>query len=80
MVQGVGFRYFTTSTAQNHSVTGYIRNLDTGDVQIEVEGSKEEVMQFLMAVKKGPKWSHIENFQVEWKKYEENYDQFFVKY
>ena len=80
MVQGVGFRYFTTSTARKFTVNGYVRNLDTGDVEIEVEGLKHDVSQFLMAMKQGPKWSHIVNFQIEWKKYEDSYDRFFVKY
>ena len=80
MVQGVGFRYFTTSTAKEYEINGYIRNLDTGDVELEVEGHKNEVMKFLMAIKQGPRWSSIQNFQIEWKKFENNHDKFFVKY
>ena len=80
MVQGVGFRYFTTSTAQRHPVNGYVRNLDTGDVEIEVEGSKQAVMEFLLDIKKGPGHSHIDNFQVEWKKPQGAYDSFYVRY
>ncbi len=80
MVQGVGFRYFATSTAEKFPINGYVRNLDTGDVEIEVEGTKEVVMQFLMALRKGPAYSQIENFQIEWKKYESSHENFFVKY
>jgi len=79
-VQGVGFRYFATSTAKNHPVTGYVRNLDTGDVQVEVEGDREVVMQFLIDLKKGPKWSHIDKFQIEWKPYDNQFSEFGVKY
>jgi acylphosphatase len=79
-VQGVGFRYFATSTAQEHPVNGYVRNLDTGDVEVEVEGDKNDVSKFLMALKTGPKWGKISKFQIEWKKFEGLYDQFFVKY
>lgn len=80
MVQGVGFRYFATSTAEKFPINGYVRNLDTGDVEIEVEGSKEAVMQFFLALRKGPAYSQIENFQVEWKKFENSHENFFVKY
>ncbi len=79
-VQGVGFRYFATSTAKNFPINGYIRNLDTGDVQIEIEGMKNDVSGFLMALKKGPRWGHVDKFQIEWKKHEGLYDQFFVKF
>ncbi len=61
-------------------MNGYVRNLDTGDVEVEVEGRKSDVSKFLMALKQGPKWSHIDRFQIEWKKYEGLYDQFFVKF
>ncbi len=80
MVQGVGFRYFATSTAQDFPITGYVRNLDTGDVEIEIEGAKDDVSGFLMAIKKGPKWANVATFQIEWKKYKNSYDKFSVRY
>ena len=79
-MQGVGFRYFATSTASEYPIRGYVRNLDTGDVEVEVEGDKHDVSKFLMALKAGPRWGRIEKFQIEWKKFEGLYDQFFVKY
>lgn len=79
-MQGVGFRYFATSTAKKYPVSGYVRNLDTGDVQVEVEGDKEAVMNFLKELREGPKWSHVENFQIEWKKPEGAFEDFSVKY
>ncbi len=57
-----------------------MRNLDTGDVQVEVEGDKEAVMNFLKELREGPKWSHVENFQIEWKKPEGAFEDFSVKY
>jgi acylphosphatase len=79
-VQGVGFRYFATSTARDFPVAGYVRNLDTGDVEVEVEGQKSVVSKFLMALKQGPRWGRVDRFQIEWKKHEGLYDQFFVKF
>ena len=37
-VQGVGFRYTTASIARRHSVTGFVRNLPDGTVELVVEG------------------------------------------
>lgn len=79
-VQGIGFRYFVSSTASNFAVKGYVRNLDTGDVELEVEGDKKEVYNFLMAVREGPRHGKVERLQTEWKPFEQQYDNFFVKY
>ena len=37
-VQGVGFRYITSSIASKYHVTGWVRNEYDGSVEIEVPG------------------------------------------
>ena len=49
-VQGVGFRYTTQGLARQHPVTGYVKNLHDGQVELLVEGTEEEVTRFLNAV------------------------------
>jgi acylphosphatase len=49
-VQGVGFRYTVVGLAKHFPVTGYVRNLASGDVELVVEGSAEQVEAFLEAV------------------------------
>jgi acylphosphatase len=46
-VQGVGFRYTAVRIAEEFDVTGYVRNLPDGDVEIVVEGEGQEIDQFL---------------------------------
>jgi acylphosphatase len=46
-VQGVGFRYTTASIARRHQVSGYVRNLRDGAVELVVDGSAGEVDRFL---------------------------------
>ncbi|MDX8046188.1 acylphosphatase [Gracilibacillus sp. S3-1-1] len=53
-VQGVGFRYFTLSTAVDHHITGWVKNLDNGTVEIEAQGDHSEMEQFLAKIKRGP--------------------------
>jgi len=50
-VQGVGFRYTTHSIARNHEVTGYVRNLPDGRVELVVEGAPHETDTFLEAIR-----------------------------
>jgi len=49
-VQGVGFRYTTERLAERFPVTGYVRNLPNGDVEVVAEGEPEQVEAFLGAV------------------------------
>jgi acylphosphatase len=44
-VQGVGFRYTTQSIAKLHPVTGYVRNLADGRVELVMEGEAAEMQQ-----------------------------------
>ena len=46
-VQGVGFRYATLQVAREFDVTGFVRNLADGRVQLEVEGDAGEIDAFL---------------------------------
>jgi acylphosphatase len=50
-VQGVGFRATTAGIAQGHPVTGYVRNVPDGRVELLAEGSPEAVRAFLEAVR-----------------------------
>ncbi|WP_407647284.1 acylphosphatase [Gracilibacillus oryzae] len=53
-VQGVGFRYFTQSTAIDHNITGWVRNLDDGSVEILAQGEEGNLDSFIEKIKKGP--------------------------
>lgn len=49
-VQGVGFRYTTFQVAKEFEVTGFVKNLLDGRVQLEVEGNADEIDAFVEAV------------------------------
>lgn len=46
-VQGVGFRYATKEVAKGFDVTGWVRNLMDGSVELLAVGESEEVNEFL---------------------------------
>ena len=49
-VQGVGFRYSVLMVARGFEVTGWIRNLADGRVELVAEGDKLEVCNFVAAL------------------------------
>ena len=49
-VQGVGFRFTAQREAQHFNVTGYVRNLPDGRVELVAEGDRDEVDRFTAAV------------------------------
>jgi acylphosphatase len=49
-VQGVGFRYATQRVACGFDVTGWVRNLPDGRVEVQVCGELEEVAAFIEGI------------------------------
>jgi len=49
-VQGVGFRYTADRVARRFSVSGFVRNLPDGRVEVVAEGAGGEVARFLAAL------------------------------
>jgi acylphosphatase len=49
-VQGVGFRMTTKRLAGQYAVTGFVRNLANGQVEVVVGGERDEIDRFLAAL------------------------------
>ncbi len=49
-VQGVGFRFTTCRVAGDFAVTGYVKNMSDGRVEMLAEGQEDELHRFLHAV------------------------------
>lgn len=65
MVQGVGYRYFTVTTALKLGLTGWVRNLMNGDVELEAQGSRGDVAVLISQLRLGPKWSEVSHVAVD---------------
>ena len=49
-VQGVGFRWNVKDVSGGYSVTGYVKNLPDGSVEMFAEGEEGEVLSFLAGI------------------------------
>jgi acylphosphatase len=62
-VQGVGFRYFVQRRAESIGLTGWVKNLYSGDVQLEACGSDEQVSALIEELRKGPPMSDVSDVE-----------------
>lgn len=65
-VQGVGFRYTAKSVAAGYEVTGLVRNLPDGQVELVAEGSKDELEAFRHGIRESGLEGHIRDEAVHW--------------
>ena len=65
-VQNVGFRYTVKTVATGFEITGTIRNLEDGRVELVAEGSKAELEEFQHAVQDSEVGRFIRDESVLW--------------
>jgi acylphosphatase len=65
-VQGVGFRFFAINRASTYGVTGWVKNLYDGRVEIEAEGKKKNLLLFLEDIRIGPRSAYVSNVLEKW--------------
>ena len=80
MVQGVGFRYFVQHHARQLGLTGWVRNLPDGKVEIMAEGNRDFVESFIVYVRRGPHSAVVSNVEVRWKEPGDEFEDFDITY
>ena len=64
-VQGVGYRAWAQSRAQQRQLTGYVRNCENGDVEALFIGAAESVSVMIEACRMGPRMARVAAVDVE---------------
>jgi acylphosphatase len=65
-VQGVGFRYTAKTVATGFEITGTVRNLPDGRVELAAEGLRDELDAFRAALHDAGLAGFIRDEQVSW--------------
>ena len=60
-VQGVGFRWFVHREAAEIGLDGWVRNTDTGDVEIVASGTEAQLAELRQALHKGSRGSRVDS-------------------
>ena len=80
LVQGVGYRAFAARAASRHALLGWVRNLDDGRVELDVEGARAAVDALLHELKAGPPAARVTKIETEWKQATGQFVQFSIWY
>jgi len=59
-VQGVGFRWFVEREAALIGVTGWVRNCDSGEVEVMATGTQEQHTTLRRRLKDGPRAARVD--------------------
>lgn len=65
-VQGVGFRYTVKTLAAGFEISGTVRNLPDGRVELVAEGTREELEAYRAAIRDEGLAGFIRDEQIEW--------------
>lgn len=65
VVQGVFFRNFIKEEAEKIGLKGHVRNLDSGDVEVLLEGKDEDVNTMIAICKKGAPHSQVKGVDIQ---------------
>ena len=79
-VQGVFFRAFAARRANELGLTGYVRNLPRGTVEILAEGERKQLEKLVSDLKVGPPGARVEKVVTNWLEYTGSYPGFNIRY
>ncbi len=79
LVQGVGFRFFAVHHARRLALTGFVRNLPDGSVEVVAEGGREALLQLKRLLQRGPAGSGVREAEERWGEATGEYGSFEIK-
>lgn len=79
-VQGVWFRHNTSKVANKLGLTGFVRNLPNGDVEVIAEGDEKKLKELIEFCNRGPIGAHVKNVRIEHEKPKNEFSSFLIEH
>lgn len=79
-VQGVGFRFTAERLARRFPITGFVRNLEDGRVEMVAEGEEAKLVEFFSAIRESGMKSYIRDTEARWANAENCFTRFSITY
>jgi acylphosphatase len=78
-VQGVFFRAHAQKKASKLGLTGFVRNLADGRVEVVIEGEEQPVKQMVAWCHLGPSEARVEGIEVQWEAFQGEFSNFQIQ-
>jgi acylphosphatase len=79
-VQGVKFRNYAQEAATNLGLTGYVKNLQNGTVEVVAQGLPDTLKEFVEYLNEGSSLSKVDSVSIDWRSVSEVYEEFSLLY
>ena len=79
-VQGVFFRATTKESARQLGLTGWVKNLSNGQVEVMAEGKKEDLKALERFLQDGPRLAEVQNVNVNYSDDLKGYSSFRIRH
>ena len=80
IVQGVFFRAHTRSVAQASDLSGWVKNLPDGRVEVIAEGRRDRITEFILWCHEGPAIASVDNVDVSWEEATGEFKDFAIRH
>ncbi|MBI5874060.1 MAG: acylphosphatase [Candidatus Omnitrophica bacterium] len=78
-VHGVGFRFTAEAVASRLNLTGWVKNLHSGEVEIVAEGQEEDLKKFVSDIE-GQFSTYISDKEISWEEPSSEFKEFGIRF
>jgi acylphosphatase len=75
-VQAVAYRTYVQDSATNLKITGYVKNLADGTVEVVAQGAPDLLKEFVEYLNEGSLMSEVAGVSVDWRSIHKTYPEF----
>lgn len=79
-VQNVAYRVYAQDSASELGLSGWVRNLDDGSVELVAQGDKEVLKDFVEYLYEGSLRAQVESIDIHWQSPRELLEDFSIRY
>jgi len=80
LVQGVFYRASTEDMANSLKLTGWVKNMPNGNVELQAFGNQEDLDKLVVWLWKGPSAAKVSDVKVNYIDIQEEFKGFVIKY
>lgn len=77
-VQGVALRAYVQESATDLELTGYVKNLPSGTVEVVAQGLPDVLKEFVEYLNEGSLNAKVDSVAVDWRSPRRQYDEFSI--